>query len=251
MLAQIVASQNQRSNVAPTSSSQPGESTGSRVNRLLQLDPPVFTGTNPEEDPQHFSDEMYKTLRVMRATKTEAMELASYRLKEVAYSWFELWEESCGGKSTFRGESSGPSQSFAQSSAFAPASGPSQQQQWSRFRPSQGNRGSNQQGHHGEREQLYEPFSVSTLVGESILATRVYRDCVVTLRGRDTVADLIELRMVDFDVIMGMDWLYSCFAKLDCQTRTVRFEFLDEPIIEWKGDDVVPNGCESINGVAD
>ncbi|XP_070050248.1 uncharacterized protein [Nicotiana tomentosiformis] len=67
-----------------------------------------------------------------------------------------------------------------------------------------------------EPEQLYEPFSVSTLVVESILAARVYRDCVVTFRGRNTAANLIELRMVDFDMIMGMDWLYSCFAKLDC-----------------------------------
>ncbi|XP_070054236.1 uncharacterized protein [Nicotiana tomentosiformis] len=37
---------------------------------------------------------MHKTLQVMRATKIEAVELASYRLKEVAYSWYELWEES-------------------------------------------------------------------------------------------------------------------------------------------------------------
>ncbi|XP_070041317.1 uncharacterized protein [Nicotiana tomentosiformis] len=58
-----------------------------------------------------------------------------------------------GGKSTFRGGSSGPSQSFAQSSASAPPSGPSQQQQWSRFKPSQGNRVSNQQGRHGGRFQ--------------------------------------------------------------------------------------------------
>ncbi|XP_070036475.1 uncharacterized protein [Nicotiana tomentosiformis] len=54
--------------------------------------------------------------------------------------------------------------------------------------------------------------------------------------------DLIELVMVDFDVIMGMDWIYSCFAKLDCRNRTVRFEFPNEPVIEWKGDDVVLNG---------
>ncbi|XP_070031660.1 uncharacterized protein [Nicotiana tomentosiformis] len=61
---------------------------------MMRLDPPVFTGTNPEEDPQDFIDEMHKSLRVMGATETEAVELASYRLKEVAYSWFELWEES-------------------------------------------------------------------------------------------------------------------------------------------------------------
>ncbi|XP_070054285.1 uncharacterized protein [Nicotiana tomentosiformis] len=93
-----------------------------------------------------------------------------------------------------------------------------------------------------EPEQLHEPLSVSTPVGESIVATGVYRDCVVMLHGRDTMEDLIELGMVYFDVIIGMDWLYSCFAKLVCPTRNVRFEFLNEPVIEWKRDDVVPKG---------
>ncbi|XP_070044563.1 uncharacterized protein [Nicotiana tomentosiformis] len=94
MLAQIVASQAQRSNVAPSFSSQPGDSTSSRVSKFLQLDPPVFTGTDPEEDPQDFIDDMHKTLQVMCATKTEGAELASYSLKGVAYSWFEMWEDS-------------------------------------------------------------------------------------------------------------------------------------------------------------
>ncbi|XP_070050592.1 uncharacterized protein [Nicotiana tomentosiformis] len=37
---------------------------------------------------------MHKTLQFMRATDTEGVELAAYRLKWVAYSLFELWEES-------------------------------------------------------------------------------------------------------------------------------------------------------------
>ncbi|XP_070036657.1 uncharacterized protein [Nicotiana tomentosiformis] len=73
-----------------------------------------------------------------------------------------------------------------------------------------------------ELEQLPEPFSISIPVGESIVSARVYRGCVVTVHGRDTLANLIELGMIDFDVIMRMDWLYSCFAKFDCRTRTVR-----------------------------
>ncbi|XP_070005270.1 uncharacterized protein [Nicotiana sylvestris] len=94
MLTQLVASQPHMSNVAPSSSSQQGNSTISRVNKFLQLDPPVFAGANPEEDPQDFIDEMHKTLRVMSATETKGVELAAYRLKGVAYSWFELWEDS-------------------------------------------------------------------------------------------------------------------------------------------------------------
>ncbi|XP_070054414.1 uncharacterized protein [Nicotiana tomentosiformis] len=93
-----------------------------------------------------------------------------------------------------------------------------------------------------ESEQLHESFSVSTPVGESIVAARIYRDCVSTVRGRDTMVDFIELEMVEFDVIIRMDWLYSCFAKLDCRTSTIRLKFPNEPVIKWKGDDVVLKG---------
>ncbi|XP_070019629.1 uncharacterized protein [Nicotiana sylvestris] len=56
-----------------------------------------------------------------------------------------------------------------------------------------------------ELEQLSEPFLVSTPVGESVKVTRVYKGCIVSVQGRNTKADLIELEMVDFDVIIGMD----------------------------------------------
>ncbi|XP_070046660.1 uncharacterized protein [Nicotiana tomentosiformis] len=41
---------------------------------------------------------------------------------------------------------------------------------------------------------------------------------------------------------MGMDWLYSCFPKIDYRTRTVRIELPKEPVVEWKEDNLVPNG---------
>ncbi|KAG5614829.1 hypothetical protein H5410_014653 [Solanum commersonii] len=52
-------------------------------------------------------------------------------------------------------------------------------------------------------EQLLEPFSVFTPIGESILGERVYRDCAISVNNKDTIADLVELGMVDFDVIVG------------------------------------------------
>ncbi|XP_070036891.1 uncharacterized protein [Nicotiana tomentosiformis] len=50
--------------------------------------------TDPGADPQDFIYEMHKTRRVMSATEVEGVELASYRLKGVAYSWCEMWEDS-------------------------------------------------------------------------------------------------------------------------------------------------------------
>jgi len=84
-------------------------------------------------------------------------------------------------------------------------------------------------------ELLVKPFEVSTPIGDSIIARRVYRNCIITVCDRDTLADLVELEMVDFDVIMGMDWLASCYATVDCRTKMVYFHFPKEVALEWKG----------------
>ncbi|XP_070034749.1 uncharacterized protein [Nicotiana tomentosiformis] len=39
-----------------------------------------------------------------------------------------------------------------------------------------------------------------------------------------------------------MDYLYSCFAKIDYRAMTIRFEFPNESVIEWKEEDVVSKG---------
>ena len=58
-------------------------------------------------------------------------------------------------------------------------------------------------------ESLDLPIRVSTPIGDSVVVDQVYRLCTVTLMGYDTHADLKVLEMIDFDVILGMDWLYS------------------------------------------
>ncbi|XP_070021408.1 uncharacterized protein [Nicotiana sylvestris] len=64
----------------------------------------------------------------------------------------------------------------------------------------------------GQPELLNDPFLVANPVGESLLAEYVYRACQIRVEGRDTLADLIVLDMIDFDMLMGMDWLSSCYA---------------------------------------
>ncbi|KAF3633980.1 hypothetical protein FXO38_14860 [Capsicum annuum] len=41
-------------------------------------------------------------------------------------------------------------------------------------------------------------------------------------------SNLIELDMVDFDIILGMDWLHSCYASIDCRTRRRWLELLKD-----------------------
>lgn len=53
--------------------------------------------------------------------------------------------------------------------------------------------------------EICEPFCVSTPIGESILEEGVYRDCPVSINHKITMADLVDLDMVDLDVLLDMD----------------------------------------------
>ncbi|XP_070024843.1 uncharacterized protein [Nicotiana sylvestris] len=85
------------------------------------------------------------------------------------------------------------------------------------------------------RETLSSPVYVSTPVRDSLVLDRVYRSCLVTIRGFDTRADLLLLDMVDFDIILGMDWLLPQYAILDCHAKTVMLAMPGIPRIEWSG----------------
>ena len=75
---------------------------------------------------------------------------------------------------------------------------------------------------------------ISTPVGKPLVVDRVYRSCLVSLARYDTWVDFIILRMVDFDVILGMDWLSLYHAVLDCNAKTVTLAMTGVPRVEWK-----------------
>lgn len=58
------------------------------------------------------------------------------------------------------------------------------------------------------------------------------RNYIVSIFHHDTVADLVELDMIDFDAILEMDWLHSCYSTLDCRTIKVSFSFPNKLVIE-------------------
>ncbi|XP_070039156.1 uncharacterized protein [Nicotiana tomentosiformis] len=41
---------------------------------------------------------------------------------------------------------------------------------------------------------------------------------------------------------MGMDWLASGYANVDCRSKMVQFQFPGEPILEWKSNIASPRG---------
>ncbi|XP_075083397.1 uncharacterized protein LOC142167138 [Nicotiana tabacum] len=59
-------------------------------------------------------------------------------------------------------------------------------------------------------EQLLEPFSMSTSMGDFVIASHIYRGC--------------------------------CYAILDCRAKVAKFEFPNESVREWKGNITEPRG---------
>ncbi|MCF7184034.1 hypothetical protein L3H42_11085, partial [Corynebacterium sp. MC-13] len=93
---------------------------------------------------------------------------------------------------------------------------------------------------HVEPELLCESYEVSTPIGASIVARRVYKNCSVCILHKILPCDLVELDMVDFDIILGMDWLHAYYASIDCRTRRVKFPFPNKLILEWE---MISKGC--------
>ncbi|XP_075083361.1 uncharacterized protein LOC142167105 [Nicotiana tabacum] len=90
-------------------------------------------------------------------------------------------------------------------------------------------------------EQLLEPFFVSTLVGDSVIASHVYKGCRIIVKDRETTTDITKLKMIEIDAIMGMDWLSKCYGRAnDCRVKIVKFEFPNEPTRIWKSNILEP-----------
>lgn len=70
------------------------------------------------------------------------------------------------------------------------------------------------------QELLVKPFEVSMSDGKSIIGRSIYHNYIVIICERDIFADLIELEMIDFDVIICIGWLAASYATVDCQTNS-------------------------------
>lgn len=68
---------------------------------------------------------------------------------------------------------------------------------------------------------LSETFSISTPVGYSVIARRVYRNYPVIIFYKVTSVDFVDLDMIDFNIILVMDWLHSYNVSIDYRDGVV------------------------------
>jgi hypothetical protein len=64
---------------------------------------------------------------------------------------------------------------------------------------------------------------VSTPMGKSVICTKIVRKSPIHIDGRTLLADLIIFDIHGFDIILGMDWLSSNHAIIDCHHKEVIF----------------------------
>ena len=72
-----------------------------------------------------------------------------------------------------------------------------------------------------EMEVFDPPLIVESPIGGHIPLSYICRQCEMTIEDRHFTFDFIVLDMAGFDLILGMDWLSSHHAIIDCYRRRV------------------------------
>ncbi|KAL0544263.1 hypothetical protein IC582_019376 [Cucumis melo] len=84
-------------------------------------------------------------------------------------------------------------------------------------------------------EPLHHVLSVSTPSGECMLSKEKVKACQIEIAGHVIEVTLLVLDMLDFDVILGMDWLAANHANIDCSRKEVTFNPPSMDSFKFKG----------------
>ncbi|KAL0551350.1 hypothetical protein IC582_010436 [Cucumis melo] len=87
-----------------------------------------------------------------------------------------------------------------------------------------------------ELELLHHVLSVSTPSGECMLSKEKVKACQIEIAGHVIEVTLLVLDMLDFDVILGMDWLAANHASIDCSRKEVAFNPPSMASFKFKGE---------------
>ena len=87
-----------------------------------------------------------------------------------------------------------------------------------------------------EDEDLNVGLCVSTLIGDTMIANRVCRNYEIGIGKVRLRVDLVIIPLRDFDLILGIDWLFEHHILMNCFTRKVKIFFLGQPVVMIHGE---------------
>ena len=72
-------------------------------------------------------------------------------------------------------------------------------------------------------QRLEKSLNAISHLGTIVKLGKVCKGFPLTVDARNFMADLIVLLILEFDVILGIDWLTKYGANLDCVSRSITF----------------------------
>ena len=109
-------------------------------------------------------------------------------------------------------------------------------------------------------EELGQSILVTNPLGHSAIVNKVFKNCLIQIQNHIFPANLIELPFQDYDVILGMDWLYDHEGMVDCRKKRIiikapneeeitvvgeRSDFLSNVISATIAKRMIRKGCEA------
>ncbi|KAK5831438.1 hypothetical protein PVK06_015236 [Gossypium arboreum] len=86
-----------------------------------------------------------------------------------------------------------------------------------------------------ESEMSKVSIEVSSPLGQTVLVDRVCRRCPLIIHDKMFLVDLLIMHFGDFDIILGMDWLYEHGVVLDCYKKRFSIQTENGNRIEVNG----------------
>ena len=98
-----------------------------------------------------------------------------------------------------------------------------------------------------EVEALEEPLYVSSPLGIRARIRMICRGCELKIFGILLTADLRVMNMLEFDVILGMDWLTAYRVVIDYERRRITSHTQDVLVLHFRGTSMIffPRRCTS------
>ena len=84
-------------------------------------------------------------------------------------------------------------------------------------------------------ESMKTKLYIETPVGGILSTESMCKSCSIRIGERELSTDLVVLDMHDFDVTLGMDWLATYHASMDCHGKRVNFQIPEELAFSFDG----------------